>query len=180
MPTTFAHSTNQQTSQQRRVMTIDNKFGCFAVLQDNVGTLTSRWLGEHDWDDAWIHDAALLPDLQRELSDYFAGNTRVEFASTPTPDGPPFFQRCWEACRAIPRGKTLTYADLAEAAGNRAAARAAGGAMRNNPLPIIVPCHRVIGSDGDLHGFAGSTESNGQALGLKANLLKLEGATFKS
>ena len=76
------------------------------------------------------------------------------------------------ACRAIPRGETRTYGWLAEqASGSRASARAAGRAMATNPVPIIIPCHRVIGSDGNLHGFGGSV-----GLPLKSRLLMMEGA----
>ena len=76
------------------------------------------------------------------------------------------------ACRAIPRGETRTYGWLAEqASGSRTSARAAGRAMATNPVPIIIPCHRVIGSGGDLHGFGGSV-----GLPLKSRLLAMEGA----
>ena len=76
------------------------------------------------------------------------------------------------ACRAIPRGETRTYGWLAErASGSRNSARAAGRAMATNPVPIIIPCHRVIGSDGHLHGFGGSV-----GLPLKSRLLIMEGA----
>ena len=84
-----------------------------------------------------------------------------------------YTRRARSACRAIPRGETRTYAWLAEqASGFRASARAAGRAMATNPVPIIIPCHRVIGSTGNLHGFGGSV-----GLPLKSKLLMMEGAT---
>lgn len=83
-----------------------------------------------------------------------------------------YTRRARRACRGIPRGKTRTYGWLAErASGNRASARAAGRAMATNPVPIIIPCHRVVGSDGKLHGFGGSV-----GLPLKSRLLVMEGA----
>ena len=86
-----------------------------------------------------------------------------------------FTRRAREACRNIPRGETRSYGWLAqEANGNRRAARAAGRVMATNPLPLIVPCHRVIGSDGGLHGFGGSV-----GLPLKARLLQMEGASLR-
>lgn len=83
-----------------------------------------------------------------------------------------YTRRARQACRGIPRGETRTYGWLAEqASGSRAAARAAGRAMATNPVPIIIPCHRVVGSDGNLHGFGGSV-----GLPLKSRLLVMEGA----
>ena len=80
------------------------------------------------------------------------------------------------ACRAIPRGETRTYGWLAkQASGSRTSARAAGRAMATNPVPIIIPCHRVIRSDGNLHGFGGSV-----GLPLKSRLLVMEGAVSQS
>ena len=91
-------------------------------------------------------------------------------------DWNPYTQRARAACRAIPRGQTRTYAWLAEqASGNPKSARAAGRAMATNPIPIIIPCHRVIGSSGNLHGFGGTI-----GLPLKARLLEMEGASLNS
>ena len=85
--------------------------------------------------------------------------------------GAPFTARARAACRTIPRGETRTYAWLAEqASGSRKTARAAARAMATNPLPLIIPCHRVIGSDGKLHGFGGTI-----GIPLKAKLLEMEG-----
>ena len=87
-----------------------------------------------------------------------------------------YTRRARLACRSIPRGETRTYGWLAEqASGSRLSARAAGRAMATNPVPIIVPCHRVIGSDGRLHGFGGSI-----GLPLKSRLLLMEGALADS
>lgn len=81
---------------------------------------------------------------------------------------PPFFAAAWEACRRIPPGETRSYQWLAAEAGNPLAARAAGQAMARNRWALVIPCHRVIGSDGDLHGYGAG------GLRVKARLLQLE------
>ncbi len=83
------------------------------------------------------------------------------------PEGTPFQLRVWQALREIPYGETITYGELARRIGKPTASRAVGAANGRNPLPIIVPCHRVIGSNGTLTGFYGG-------LHLKAGLLELE------
>jgi len=79
-----------------------------------------------------------------------------------------FFKKAWEVCRTIPFGETRSYRWLAEKAGNIRAARSAGQAMARNRLPLLVPCHRVVASDGSLHGFGGG------GLPLKSRLLEME------
>ncbi|MFW5652610.1 MAG: MGMT family protein [Planctomycetota bacterium] len=94
-----------------------------------------------------------------------------------TPAGPRFYHACWEACRQIPAGEVITYGELAKRAGGepRRHARPAGQAMRNNPWPLIIPCHRVIGSARDLHGYGGATDVDGSRLTTKRDLLVHEG-----
>jgi len=89
---------------------------------------------------------------------------------------PAFTHAALIGCQSIPRGATITYADLARRAGNPRAARAAGQAMRRNPLPLLIPCHRVVGSDGSLTGFAGGE----RALDMKRELLELESEPRRS
>jgi methylated-DNA-[protein]-cysteine S-methyltransferase len=97
-----------------------------------------------------------------------------DFADVPIPDGTPFQQACWDACRGIPRGETRTYAWLAAAAGSPRALRAAGQAMRRNPMPVVVPCHRVVGTGTWIGGYSGSARGDGAELSLKRWLLNLE------
>jgi methylated-DNA-[protein]-cysteine S-methyltransferase len=111
--------------------------------------------------------------LAQQLIDYFDGK-RIEMFDAPLPESTLFTQKCWEACRAIPYGKTVTYAELAKNAGSSKAMRAAGQAMRKNPLTIITPCHRVISATGHLHGYSGSTDLKGKELKRKQYLLDLE------
>ena len=101
--------------------------------------------------------------------DYCAGEP-VDLALVPidTRKATPFFRDAWEACRSIPSGETRSYAWLAEQAGNVKAARGAGQAMARNKLALLVPCHRVVSSSGDLGGFGGA------GLPLKSRLLMME------
>ena len=100
----------------------------------------------------------------------------VTFDDVHLPGHPPFHARCWRACASIERGRTINYAALASlAGGSRRAARAAGQAMRRNPLPVIVPCHRVVAEDGSLHGYGGAIAPGDAGHDRKEWLLRLEG-----
>ena len=108
-----------------------------------------------------------LSQAKRELTAYFAGELK-RFSVPLDWHGTDFQQSVWEALTHIPYGETVSYADIARAIGRPKSARPTGGAVGANPLPIIVPCHRVIGSDQTLTGFTGG-------LNIKVALLKLEG-----
>ena len=112
-------------------------------------------------------DSSVLSQAKRELTDYFAGKLK-QFSVPLDWQGTDFQQSVWEALRHIPYGETVSYADIARAIGRPKSARPTGGAVGANPLPIIVPCHRVIGSDQSLTGFTGG-------LNIKVSLLELEG-----
>jgi methylated-DNA-[protein]-cysteine S-methyltransferase len=101
-----------------------------------------------------------------QLRAYFAG-ALTEFTVPIKPVGTPFRMRVWEELLRIPYGQTVSYKELAERVGNPKAVRAVGGANHHNPIVIIIPCHRVIGSDGSLTGFGGGIEN-------KAWLLEME------
>src|SRR5688572_12192877 len=115
-------------------------------------------------------DAAsrILDAARAQLAAYFAGGLR-SFDLPLAPRGTPFERRVWEALRDIPFGRTVSYGELARIIGEPGAARAVGAANGRNPLPIVVPCHRVIGADGSLVGFGGG-------LPRKRWLLEHEGA----
>lgn len=106
-----------------------------------------------------------------QLEEYFR-QERQTFDLPLRPEGTAFQQTVWAALRTIPYGTTITYKELAERIGNPAAVRAVGRANGTNPIPIIIPCHRVIGADGSLTGFGGG-------LDLKASLLNLEGVQMQ-
>lgn len=96
----------------------------------------------------------VLAGAARQLAEYFAGSRRA-FALPLTARGTAFQRAVWSALAAIPFGETRTYGELAEALGRPSAVRAVGGANARNPLSIVVPCHRVVGGDGSLTGYAG-------------------------
>jgi methylated-DNA-[protein]-cysteine S-methyltransferase len=108
----------------------------------------------------------ILKETVRQLREYFAGK-RTEFELPLDPAGTAFQKRAWQALRRIPFGETRSYAEQAKRIGNPKACRAVGAANGRNPLSIVVPCHRVIGSDGSLTGFAGGES-------VKRHLLELE------
>jgi methylated-DNA-[protein]-cysteine S-methyltransferase len=114
----------------------------------------------------WQYDEVSFQKTIQQLIEYFAGN-RQEFDLKIAPKGTAFQERVWQELRKIPFGQTASYGEIAERIGNRKASRAIGMANGKNPIPIIVPCHRVIGKDGSLTGFGGG-------LDLKKQLLKLE------
>ena len=101
-----------------------------------------------------------------ELLEYFAG-TRTEFTVPISPAGTDFQRAVWRALQRIPYGETRTYGEISEAVDRPGAARAVGTSNHRNPIPIIIPCHRVVGSNGQLCGFGGG-------LGIKRRLLELE------
>ena len=114
----------------------------------------------------------LLVEAVRQLRAYFAGERR-EFRLPLDPQGTDFQRQVWRELESIPYGQTRSYSQIAAAIGAPRAVRAVGAANGANPLPIVVPCHRVIGSDGRLTGYGGG-------LALKKRLLELEGALTAS
>lgn len=148
-----------------------------AVAQDGQLTRLSLRLcrqealeEQEEWAAGAVADpaAAPLPEVRRQLSEYFAGRRR-EFDLPLAPRGTDFQQRVWRELLAIPFGEIRTYADIARALGQPTATRAVGNANGKNPIGIVIPCHRVIGSNGTLTGYAGG-------LPVKQYLLELEGA----
>ena len=116
----------------------------------------------------WTHAPARMADARRQLLEYLDGRRRA-FDLALHPRGTPFQLRVWQALAAIPYGQTRSYGEQARGIGEPGAVRAVGAANGRNPLPIVLPCHRVIGADGSLTGFGGGLE-------VKAALLRMEGA----
>lgn len=125
----------------------------------------------HTDEEAKEEDTPLLLEAKKQLEEYFEGK-RKKFELPLSLHGTDFQMRDWQALLAIPYGETRSYGEIAKSIGSPKGSRAVGMANRNNPVAIIVPCHRVIGSDGKLTGYAGKNK----ALDIKAYLLKLEGA----
>ncbi|HXO21023.1 MAG TPA: methylated-DNA--[protein]-cysteine S-methyltransferase, partial [Thermoanaerobaculia bacterium] len=112
-------------------------------------------------------DPARCAGVARQLREYFAGERR-DFDLPLAPPGSGFQQKVWQELSRIPYGTTISYAELARRTGNPKASRAVGRANATNPIPVVIPCHRVIGADGSLTGFGGG-------LPVKQALLELEG-----
>lgn len=151
---------------------IDTPIGSLAAALDGAGRLTHLGLSKRERD--WIaahggerNDKAVAP-VARQLAEYFAGK-RTRFDFPLAAKGTEFQKQVWSALLKIPFGKTTTYAALAEKLGRPGAFRAVGRANATNPIAVIVPCHRVIGTDGTLTGYAGG-------IPIKQKLLELEGA----
>jgi methylated-DNA-[protein]-cysteine S-methyltransferase len=125
-------------------------------------------------DPAWREDAAFAPlaACAAQLREYLAGSRR-EFDLPLAPEGTPFQRAVWREIARVPYGETVSYAVLAERAGREGAARAAGAATGRNPLSIVVPCHRIVGSAGSLTGYAGGLERKARLLGMERGLAGL-------
>ncbi len=150
---------------------IDSPVGTLRLVADHEG-LREIWF-EHERHPkqahpGWVHAPASLRFARAQLDEYFAGE-RQHFELPLHPVGTPFQLTVWQALRHIPYGVTISYGELARRIGKPQAMRAVGAANGRNPLPIVVPCHRVIGADGSLTGFGGG-------LPIKRQLLNLEQA----
>lgn len=140
---------------------------------DGGTILTGCYLPDHRRgpavDPAWQEDAAAFAEIGAAIDAELAGQPALASVPVAFRGGTPFQRRVWEALRTIPRGTTVTYAELAARIGMPGAARAVGSAVARNPVSIVVPCHRVVGADGSLTGYAGGVER-------KRALLAIEGA----
>tara|TARA_B100001964_G_C13660906_1_gene348981 strand:+ start:13 stop:471 length:459 start_codon:yes stop_codon:yes gene_type:complete len=145
------------------------------IIETTVGPITLGYKDNQLFCDFGKHKIDQEPSkkLAKQLYDYFVGKKTNAF-DAPIPSGTSFTRKCWDACRNIPYGETITYKELAKRAGSPKAIRSAGQAMRNNPLTIITPCHRVISSSGSLHGYSGKTNPESKELKRKRYLLDLE------
>ena len=114
-------------------------------------------------------------NLADRLLQHFSGRFD-DYRDLPLPTGPAFFRSCWRALRSSQPGERWSYRELATRAGRPAAVRAAGAAMRRNPAPVLIPCHRVVASDGSLGGYAGHWGPSGPGAAIKRFLLDLEGS----
>ena len=136
-------------------------------LNEN-GALTELKLVQEEVDAVEPASDSHVTAIQGQLDEYFAG-TRKQFSIALAPDGTGFQRRVWKELLRIPYGETLTYTELAARLDDTKAVRAVGGANGANPIWIVIPCHRVVGADGSLTGYAGGIE-------VKRYLLELEGA----
>jgi methylated-DNA-[protein]-cysteine S-methyltransferase len=148
--------------------TVESPIGPLLITAED-GALTRLYMAPFDVDPAWEHNPAALAEPARQLREYFAGE-RTEFALELRPAGTGFQRQVWELLLAIPYGETTTYGALALALGDPRKVRAVGLANGRNPISIVVPCHRVIGSDGSLTGYGGGLERKRVLLELEAEV----------
>lgn len=148
---------------------MDSPFGPLLLVADGAGLKRVQMNSAPSWlpPANWQEGGALFEQGARELREYFAGQRR-HFEVALAAEGTAFQHAVWQALLAIPFGATASYRDIAHAIGKPSAVRAVGAANGANPLAIIVPCHRVIGANGTLTGYAGG-------LANKAQLLRHEG-----
>ena len=146
---------------------LDSPIGQLRLVSNGRALVRIEFEGRHSADGEPQEDPVLNKTID-QLREYFAGK-RQRFSVPVEPGGTDFQNRVWEALKAIPYGELRSYRDIADEIGNLKAVRAVGAANGRNPIPIVVPCHRVIGSNGQLTGFAGG-------LSTKQALLELEGA----
>jgi O-6-methylguanine DNA methyltransferase len=162
---------------------IDSPIGPLALYGTNDGLMAivfprhsrvavEAWLDRVIGEVRIVDDEAAHEGTIGQLQEYFAGMRR-DFDLELDLRGTAFQQRVWEAVAAVPYGQTRSYADVARAVGNGKAVRAVGAANGANPIPLVVPCHRIIGSHGGLHGYGGG-------LDVKARLLEIEGVIIAS
>ncbi len=147
----------------------DTPLGRMTLVQRGEALSELRLAGEA-YDGETVGETPLLRRAAEELAEYFAGK-RETFDLPLAPDGTPFQTMVWKTLAdTVPYGQTVSYGELAERCGRPAAARAVGQANHRNPLPVFVPCHRVVGSCGALVGYGGG-------LPMKEALLNLEKGT---
>ncbi len=155
-----------------RVLAVARSGRLVRLSHFSSGAEALAWRGRHLPDAVEDDGAAPLPALRLQLGEYFR-RARTRFELPLAPEGTPFQESVWRALTEIPFGSTLTYGELAERVGRAGAARAVGRANGDNPIGVVIPCHRVIGKDGSLTGYAGGTDR-------KRYLLELEGALCPS
>ncbi|MFQ9922899.1 MAG: methylated-DNA--[protein]-cysteine S-methyltransferase [Beduini sp.] len=137
------------------------------AIADNTEAITQISIHDgFDKEEYQLIETPLIKKASLQLSEYFEGK-RKNFELPLSPKGTDFQKRCWEVLQTIPYGETWSYKQLAQAIGNEKACRAVGGANNKNPIIIVIPCHRVIGANGQLVGYGGG-------LPIKKALLTLE------
>ena len=155
---------------------VDSPIGPLELLATESALCGLKWAHQHTRSEncnhtsRFIDRSQILDHASEELQLYFEGKLR-EFSVACAPDGTAFQQQVWSVLETIEWGKTLTYKMVADTLKKPSAARAVGTAIGKNPLPIFIPCHRVVGSNGSLTGFSGGIE-------IKRELLALENEQY--
>ena len=154
----------------KKLFFYDTKIGKIGIAEEN-GAITNLYFSKTVADSkAILEETAVLKETNNQLQEYFAGKRKV-FDLPLAPKGTEFQQKVWQALKEIPFGETRSYGEIAKRIGQPKASRAVGGANNRNPLPIFIPCHRVIGANGKLVGYAGGLE-------IKKVLLNVENLVY--
>ncbi|NLM73573.1 MAG: methylated-DNA--[protein]-cysteine S-methyltransferase [Clostridiaceae bacterium] len=150
----------------KNVIIIETMIGKVGIAGDEKSISDIIFNPDTDSEDFNYTETPILKEAAKQLEEYFAGK-RKTFDLPLSPKGTDFQRKVWDVLTRIPYGETLSYGDVAKKIGNPKACRAVGMANNKNPIPIIIPCHRVIGSSGKLVGYGGG-------LHIKEKLLELE------
>jgi methylated-DNA-[protein]-cysteine S-methyltransferase len=156
----------------RYVMRVDTPVGEMWLAQDGDALVELRLPGDAA-PEGELKETPLLKEAASQLGEYFAGR-RASFDLPLKPEGTGFRRSVWAALVEIPAGRTASYGDIARAIGKPKASRAVGSANHANPLPVFIPCHRVIGSGGSLVGYGGGLDMKQKLLALEAQYYKGE------
>lgn len=150
----------------KSVFFYDTVIGKIGIAEDGTFITNVYFEDEAGAKDANLEETQLLKEAAKQINEYFSGN-RKSFELPISPSGTEFQKSVWNALQAIPFGETRSYKEIAIAVGNEKACRAVGMANNKNPISLIIPCHRVIGTNGKLVGYAGG-------LKVKEYLLNME------
>ena len=147
---------------------LETPIGTLLIAGDDALRIISFPNKSFQPDPSWTESKkGVVGEAIRQLKEYFAGK-RSDFDLPVAPDGTPFQKKVWGQLQEIPYGATISYGELAKRVGNPQASRAVGAANGQNPIPIVIPCHRVIGANGKLTGFGGGLPTKEALLGLES------------
>ena len=153
-------------TKNRKIFFYDFPPGRMMIAENGAALTHLHFSRESSFEGARVKESALLKEAALQLEQYFAGK-RKAFDLPLALKGTAFQLKVWRALQEIPYGQTRSYGEIAQAVGNKRAARAVGGANNKNPISIIIPCHRVIGADGKLVGYGGGLEKKVYLLALE-------------
>ncbi|NNF03877.1 MAG: methylated-DNA--[protein]-cysteine S-methyltransferase [Rhodothermales bacterium] len=153
---------------------IETPMGSMVLGSDGTHLTVASFSGEAE--SPASSPPSIVPDVleiaETQFAEYFAGR-RTTFDLSLAPDGTDFQRRVWDELMRIPFGERISYGELARRIGDRGAVRAVGAANGRNPIAVIIPCHRVVGADGSLTGYAGGLDRKRRLLELESRELKL-------
>lgn len=155
--------------------TINSPVGFLKITTNDLALLSVDFTDRYSESTEYKPEILLATVLQ--LSEYFNG-TRTEFSLTLNPEGTGFQRKVWQLVETIPFGRTASYLDIARLSGSEKNTRAVGLANGKNPIPIIIPCHRVVGSSGKMTGYAGGIDRKKWLLLHEQNIVKPAGKLF--